>query len=81
MPTSHIPPSVQLEVRALDREFNSALVSDCAPEKCVSKGCAYADHVAVDLPRNASLPGLGSTTSEAGPGSVPAQEYLTDAVC
>ena len=81
VPASHIPPAVQLEVRALAREFDSALVADCAPEKCVSKGCAYVDHVAVDLPRTASLPGLASTTSEAGPGSVPPQEYLTEAVC
>lgn len=81
VPASHIPPAVQLEVRALAREFDSALIADCAPEKCVSKGCAYIDHVAVDLPRTASLPGLASTTSEAGPGSVPPQEYLTEAVC
>ena len=79
VPQNHVPPSVVMEVRALDREFGAALSSDCAPERCVSKGCAYADHVTIDLPRTASLPGLGNT--EAGPGSVPPQEYLTEAVC
>ena len=78
LPQKHIPPSVLLEVRALEGLFDQSLVHDCAPERCVSKGCVYRDHAVVDLPRSASLPGLGHTE---GPGSVPAQEYLTDARC
>jgi hypothetical protein len=78
LPQKHIPPSVLMELRALEQQFDQSLVHDCAPERCVSKGCVYRDHAVVDLPRSASLPGLGHTE---GPGSVPAQEYLIDARC
>lgn len=78
VPQKHIPAPVLLELRALERQFDLALVRDCAPERCVSKGCAYRDHVVVDMPRTSSLPGIGQSE---GPGSVPAQEYLTEASC
>jgi hypothetical protein len=78
VPQKHIPAPVLLELRALSHQFDSALVRDCAPERCVSKGCVYRDHVVVDMPRSSSLPGIGQTE---GPGSVPAQEYLTEASC
>ncbi|WP_224243873.1 hypothetical protein [Hyalangium gracile] len=78
VPQKHIPSPVLLELRALERQFDSALLRDCAPERCVSKGCVYRDHVVVDMPRSSSLPGIGQTE---GPGSVPAQEYLTEASC
>lgn len=78
VPAKHIPPTVMLELRLLENQFDQALGRDCAPEKCVSKGCSYRDHVVVDLPRNTSLPGLPQTE---GLGAVPAQEYLTQAVC
>jgi hypothetical protein len=78
VPQKHIPAPVLLELRAITHQFDSALVRDCAPERCVSKGCVYRDHVVVDMPRTSSLPGIGQTE---GPGSVPAQEYLTEASC
>jgi hypothetical protein len=78
LPDKHIPPSVLLELRLLENQFDLALSRDCAPEKCVSKGCVYRDHVVVDLPRNASLPGLPASE---GLGAVPPQEYLTQASC
>lgn len=78
VPANHIPAPVVMEVRLLERQFDTALGADCAPERCFSKGCVYVNHVAVDLPRSGSLPGLG--TGE-GPGSVPPQEYLTEARC
>jgi hypothetical protein len=78
LPDKHIPPSVLLELRVLENQFDQALGRDCAPEKCTSKGCAYRDHVVVDLPRASSLPGL---PGQEGLGSVPAQEYLTLASC
>jgi hypothetical protein len=78
VPQKHIPAPVLLELRALGHQFDLALVRDCAPERCVSKGCAYRDHVVVDMPRTSSLPGIGQSE---GPGSVPAQEYLTEASC
>jgi hypothetical protein len=78
VPQKHIPAPVLLELRALERQFDSALMRDCAPERCVSKGCVYRDHVVVDMPRTTSLPGIGQSE---GPGSVPAQEYLTEASC
>jgi hypothetical protein len=78
IPQKHIPPSVLMELRALESQFDLALARDCAPEKCASKGCAYVDHAVVDLPNSTSLPGLGQ---QAGPGSVPPQEYLTQAHC
>lgn len=78
IPDKHIPPSVMLELRSLETQMDLALVHDCAPERCVSKGCVYRDHVVVDLPRNSSLPGL---QAEQGLGAVPPQEYLTSAAC
>jgi len=78
LPQKHIPAPVLLELRALENQFDLALVRHCAPERCASKGCVYRDHVVVDLPRNSSLPGLGQTE---GLGSVPPQEYLTQAHC
>ncbi|MBI5543501.1 MAG: hypothetical protein HY901_06400 [Deltaproteobacteria bacterium] len=78
VPQRHVPAPVLMELRALEGQFDLALRHDCAPERCVSKGCFYRDHVVVDLPRSSSLPGLGQAE---GPGSVPAQEYLTQAHC
>jgi hypothetical protein len=78
VPQKHIPAPVLLELRALERQFDLGLVRDCAPERCVSKGCVYRDHAVVDMPRTSSLPGIGQSE---GPGSVPAQEYLTEAAC
>jgi len=78
LPQKHIPAPVLMELRALENQFDLALVRNCAPERCASKGCVYRDHVVVDLPRNSSLPGLGQTE---GLGAVPAQEYLTQARC
>ncbi len=79
LPKRTIPPQVLFEVRELERQFDLALVHDCAPERCVSKGCTYRDHVAVDLPPSTtSLPGLGQSD---GPGSVAPQLYLTQARC
>lgn len=78
LPEKHIPPTVLMELRAVENQFDLALVRDCAPERCASKGCVYRDHVVVDLPRSSSLPGLGQSE---GVGSVPPQEYLTQAHC
>lgn len=78
VPTSFIPPPVLLELRMLERQFDLALANDCAPERCFSKGCFYRAHVVQDLPRDTSMPGLGQSE---GPGSVPPQEYLTEAFC
>lgn len=78
VPHNHVPPTVLMELRAVERQFDLALAQDCAPERCFSKGCVYGNHVTVDLPRSGSLPGLGHSE---GPGSVPPQEYLTEARC
>jgi hypothetical protein len=78
LPQKHIPPTVLMELRALEGQFDQSLSRDCAPERCVSKGCLYRDHAVVDLPRSASLPGLGHSE---GPGNVPPQEYLIEAHC
>lgn len=78
VPEKHIPSPVLAELRSLESHFDEALMHDCAVERCVSKGCVYRDHAVVDLPRSSSLPGLGQ---EQGPGSVVAQEYLTEARC
>jgi hypothetical protein len=78
VPQKHIPPTVLMELRALESQFDLALSRDCAPERCTSKGCAYRDHVVVDMPRSSSLPGIPQSE---GPGSVPVQEYLTQARC
>lgn len=79
-PTIHVPPSVLMEVSALEAEFQTALSEDCAVDRCFSKGCSYVRHATVDQPRSTSLPGLPAT-DEGGIGSVPAQEYLTQARC
>jgi hypothetical protein len=78
IPQKHIPAPVLMELRALESQFDQALARDCAPERCVSKGCAYRDHVVVDMPRTSSLPGINQSE---GPGSVPVQEYLIQARC
>ncbi len=78
VPENHIPSTVLMELRTLESTFDLALAQDCASEKCFSKGCVYRDHVVVDMPRQSSLPGLPDLQ---GPGSVPAQEYLTSARC
>ncbi len=78
IPQRHIPPPVLVELRELESRFDSGLLQDCAPERCVSKGCVYRDHAVVDLPRSSSLPGI---PQQEGPGAVPAQEYLTQAQC
>jgi hypothetical protein len=78
VPSRQIPPSVLAELRLLENRFELALAGDCAPERCFSKGCTYVAHEVADRPRAGSLPGLGQ---DPGPGSVPAQEYLTRARC
>ncbi|MEZ4316664.1 MAG: hypothetical protein R3F61_04150 [Myxococcota bacterium] len=78
VPEREIPPSVLSELRLLESRFDLALASDCDAGRCFSKGCTYVDHAVADRRRSASLPGLGQ---DPGPGSVPAQEYLTRASC
>lgn len=78
VPEKHIPGSVLMELRQVEGQFDLQLGRDCAPERCVSKGCVYRDHAVVDLPRNTSLPGLQNNE---GLGAVPPQEYLTRAHC
>lgn len=78
IPDKHIPHSVLLELRVLEGQFRSALRNDCAPERCYIKGCVYQDHLTLDQPRNASLPGLPTDESV---GSVVPQEYLTLSRC
>lgn len=77
-PQRSIPPQVMLEVRVVEGEFKDALASDCAPDRCFVKGCAYQSHVTLDQPRASSLPGL---PSDEGPGSVAPQELLTRVRC
>ncbi|MCP4500569.1 MAG: hypothetical protein GY822_11470 [Deltaproteobacteria bacterium] len=78
VPDKHIPPSVLLEVRVLEAEFNAALANDCATDRCYSKGCVYENHITLDQARSSSLPGL---PAEEGPGKVVAQNYLTRVRC
>ncbi len=78
VPEKHIPAPVLMDLRTLESQFDLFLGRDCAPERCVSKGCTYRDHAVVDLPRGTSLPGLGQ---QEGLGAVPPQEYLTQARC
>ncbi len=78
VPQTHIPPSILMEVNLLERAFDTALAKDCAPDRCFSKGCVYERHQTIDQPRAGSLPGLPTDT---GIGSVPVQEYLTEARC
>jgi len=78
VPKKHIPSSVLAELHGLEGQFEQALAHDCAPERCVSKGCVYRDHAVVDEPASTSLPGIDQ---DQGVGSVPPQEYLTRAEC
>ncbi|MFZ9886690.1 MAG: hypothetical protein ACO3JL_04220, partial [Myxococcota bacterium] len=78
VPRAHVPPSVLMEISVLERTFDAALGADCSLDRCMSKGCVYVQHQTVDVPRSSSLPGL---PTEAGPGSVVPQEYLTEARC
>lgn len=78
VPHNEIPPAVVAQLRALESQFELALAADCAPERCFSKGCSYVAHTVVDKPATTSLPGLGA---DRGPGSIAAQEYLTQARC
>ena len=78
VPRSHIPGQIALEVSLLERTFEAGLAADCAPERCFPKGCVYVRHQTIDQPRSGSLPGL---PTDQGIGSVPSQEYLTEARC
>ncbi len=78
VPSRQIPPSVLVQLQLLENRFELALATDCDAERCFSKGCAYLDHAVADQPRSASMPGLGT---QAGPGAVASQEYLTQARC
>ncbi len=78
LPQARIPTPVLMELRAVESQFDLALGRDCAPERCVSKGCLYKDHAVVDVPRGTSLPGIAQPE---GPGGAPPQEYLTEARC
>lgn len=77
-PNSQIPATVLAELRTLESDFELALSQDCDAERCFSKGCTYVSHSVADRPRAASMPGLGL---DLGPGSVVAQEFLTQAQC
>jgi hypothetical protein len=78
VPRGHIPGQIALEVSLLERTFEAGLAADCAPERCFPKGCVYVRHQTIDQPRSGSLPGL---PTDQGIGSVPTQEYLTEARC
>lgn len=78
VPSRQIPPSVLVELQALDNRFELYLSADCPPERCSSNGCAYVDHAVADQPRERSLPGLGQ---DPGPGATETQAYLTRARC
>ena len=78
VPQVHIPNAIAVEMSLLERSFETALRTDCATERCFPKGCVYVRHQTIDQPRNGSLPGL---PVDEGIGSVPVQEYLTDARC
>ena len=79
VPSYQIPPAVVAEMRTLENRFELALSADCDAERCFSKGCSYVAHSTADRPRSGSLPGLRG--EDKGPGSVEAQEYLTQAQC
>lgn len=79
VPKRVIPPSVHVEVQDLENAFELALATDCSANRCFSKGCSYVDHAVADRGRSSSMPGLSA--QEAGPGSEPAQAYLTRARC
>lgn len=78
VPQSHIPGTVLMEVSRIEHAFDDALVADCAPDRCFSKGCVYGAHQTIDLPRSTSLPGLPAEESVA---MVAPQEYLTEVRC
>ncbi len=78
VPDRQIPPSVLAELRQVSNRFDLALAADCDDTRCFSKGCTYVAHAVADQPEEASLPGLGL---DPGPGSVDAQEYLTEVRC
>ena len=78
VPDRQIPTMVLSELRVLQNRFESAMYVDCAPERCFPKGCSYGAHKVADQPEQRALPGLAE---ERGPGTGPAQEYLTLARC
>jgi len=78
VPNRSVPPAVMMELRVVESEFKAALATDCAPDRCFVKGCAYESHLTLDQPREGSLPGL---PVEGGIGSVAAQDFLTRARC
>ncbi|MCB9743058.1 MAG: hypothetical protein H6740_10690 [Alphaproteobacteria bacterium] len=77
-PKYEIPGAVLAELRLLENDFELALAQDCDSGRCFAQGCTYVAHSVADRPRSSSLPGLGL---DPGPGSVSAQEYLTQAEC
>jgi len=77
VPEKHIPAPVLMDLRALESQFDLFLSRDCAPERCVSKGAATGIHGGRSAPRHLAA-GPGSAE---GLGSVPPQEYLTQARC
>jgi len=78
VPRRQIPPAVLAELTQVESRFELALATDCDPDLCYSRGCAYVDHQVIDRPQRTSLPGLGGVP---GPGSVEPQEFLTRARC
>ncbi|MFT5584871.1 MAG: hypothetical protein ACI9VR_002459, partial [Cognaticolwellia sp.] len=78
VPSRVIPPTVRVELQELENVFGLALATDCSATRCYSKGCTYVDHTVADRGRSSSMPGL---SQDAGPGSEPAQAYLTRARC
>ena len=78
IPRRQIPPAVLVELARLESRFELALYADCDAERCFSRGCTYGDHAVIDQPRSTSMPGFGL---DPGPGSVDAQEFLTQASC
>jgi hypothetical protein len=77
-PRRTIPPSLLVEVTAIQDRFELALATDCDPKLCFSKGCSYVAHTVADRPPSSSLPGLGQGP---GPSPVEAQAWLTQARC
>lgn len=78
VPSRQIPAAALAALEILENRFVLALAEDCSTDRCFAKGCTYVDHAVIDRPRASSLPGLGM---DAGPGSVPPQEFLTRAQC
>ncbi len=77
-PRRTIPPSVLVELAAIEDRFELALATDCDVDLCFSKGCTYGAHSIADRAPASSMPGLGH---EPGPGAVEAQAWLTQARC